>query len=365
MRCVGCGAELQFSYEDKEGYIDFKKFNALISIDKQAICKRCFSMVNYNIDILDHNNIPNKTYNFELLNSRNNIIVYIIDAINLEFYIPELTIVSKNTTCKLVIIVNKFDLLKNFNLENKIKEHYSNEINKIKINYEKIFFVSAFKKSDIDELANFFLSFPPLIFFNFVGPSSAGKSYLIDKIYEKIVYQKTSLTTSVFLKTTLYKNVLRLPNNSKFVDYYGFTRKDDLRYYLNNSNFKKVYIEKSPKLIGYQIKDTQSILIEGAARFDFFGEDIISFITLCNSNLKIHKTSIRKKSDDLIKKFDFPSAKENELLGERISLFFELKKTNAYDIIIFGLGVFRVMNCSKIIVEISQKINVLLRESLL
>jgi len=365
MRCAGCGVELQFLSENEIGFINISNYNALVDQKKDIFCKRCFNIKYYNKDILFHTNIENKNYDFNHFNCQRNILLYVVDALYFDFYIPELISISKKSKIKLIIIINKFDLLKNYNTDNRFKTYYFKQINQNMIKVEKIFCVSALKRNTLSELIQYLNELPPLTFFNVVGPSNSGKTELINSIYNSITSKETLLISSPFFKTTINPTIITLPNHSKLVDFFGFTRSDDLRYYFNIDNLVKIDIKKPEKLISYQLRNGQSMLIENIVRFDFFGKDVISFITNCNANLTIHKSNVNKKSNELSKLFNLPKAVEDRLLGEKTHLAYEFQSEKAYDILIFGLGIYRVMNCSKISLEISSKINVFIRESIL
>ena len=228
-----------------------------------------------------------------------------------------------------------------------------------------MFFVSALKSNGLSKIIEYLNSLPPFTFYNIIGPSNAGKTKIVNSLYKSMTSKETNLVSSPFFKTTINPTVLTLPDNSKIVDFYGFTRSDDLRYYLGVDSLLKVDIKKPEKLISYQLREGQSILLENMVRFDFFGKNIISFITYCNANITIHKSNINKKSAELTKLFNLPRDEEDKMLGEKRRLIYEFQSGNAYDVLIFGMGIFRIMNCSKISLEISEKIGVFIRESVI
>ena len=161
-KCLGCGKLI----DDNEKY-----------------CSRCFQIKNYNnylsVDVIDNNKI------IDLVNKKEVFTFFLCDFLNLNKKVVDL---YKQINNKKIFVISKMDIIpENVSLDSLVK--------RIKDIYEidKIMFISIKNNYGIKDLEKLINYYKEVLF---VGPSSSGKSSLINYLF------KTDLIVSNKQNTT-------------------------------------------------------------------------------------------------------------------------------------------------------------------
>ena len=142
-KCTGCGMELQFEDEKKEGYVPEEKF----IMEGDLLCQRCFKIKNYGKNSV--NNFKSEDYSKEVLNSvkKSDIILPIFDIIDFEGSFTE-EILDYLRDYRSIVLVNKIDLLPGFVHPTEIADWIKDRLAEEDIVPENIAFISAKSKYD-------------------------------------------------------------------------------------------------------------------------------------------------------------------------------------------------------------------------
>ncbi len=118
--CHGCGVELQSDNEAAIGYV--KNI-------QQSLCKRCFGIKNYN----EYKTVLKNNEEFinilKAINKTNDLVLLLIDIFNLP---TNLDIIKHHLSNDIILIVTKYDLLKPYLKEQKLKMRLLKSILKMK-----------------------------------------------------------------------------------------------------------------------------------------------------------------------------------------------------------------------------------------
>lgn len=305
IKCIGCGIEIQHENQDKTGYSP--KLNA-------KYCKRCFKIKHYNnasVATVD----KEKEEIINIIEKTNNHVIFVVDFLNINL---EIINTFKQINNPKTLIVSKLDLMaKNIKLErikNIVLEVY-------KLNTE-ILFISSLKKNTLRELTNY-LNRNNYSTNYVVGYVNAGKSSLINALYELNNDEKSIITTSNVPNTTLDFITMKITDNLVLIDSPGFAMDKSL---LNTQELiKKVNPKKTIKPITYQVKPESGIIIENNIKL-FNETNIKNSWTFYMSNLieinKIFKfedkdyiiIDVPENSDLIIKGFGFINIKESSTI---------------------------------------------------
>ena len=203
-KCTGCGMELQFEDEKKEGYVPEEKFIT----EGDLLCQRCFKIKNYGKNSV--NNFKSEDYSKEVLNSvkKSDIILPIFDIIDFEGSFTE-EILDYLRDYRSIVLVNKTDLLPGFVHPTEIADWIKDRLAEEDIVPENIAFISAKSKYGINGVIRKIKSIFPdkKVKAVVLGVSNVGKSSVIN-----LLLGKNKITTSKYSGTTLKSINNKIPD---------------------------------------------------------------------------------------------------------------------------------------------------------
>ena len=193
-KCEGCGIDLQNEFPNELGY------TPLLT---NKYCMRCFKLTNYGDKSPSNLNLTNEEI-ITKINNSNALVVFTCDFWTLSQNVVNLYHQIKQSK---IFLLTKIDLIpKNINLDilkNKIKKIYD---------LEDVLMISIKNNDGEKELIDVIKNQSKVLF---AGPTSSGKSSLINHLYGK------ELTVSSSLNTTQDLVVMDM-NNQKIIDAPGF-----------------------------------------------------------------------------------------------------------------------------------------------
>ena len=205
-KCTGCGMELQFEDEKKEGYVPEEKFIR----EGDLLCQRCFKIKNYGKNSV--NNFKSEDYSKEVLNSvkKSDIILPIFDIIDFEGSFTE-EILDYLRDYRSIVLVNKTDLLPGFVHPTEIADWIKDRLAEEDIVPENIAFISAKSKYGINGVIRKIKSIFPdkKVKAVVLGVSNVGKSSVIN-----LLLGKNKITTSKYSGTTLKSINNKIPDTN-------------------------------------------------------------------------------------------------------------------------------------------------------
>lgn len=273
-RCLGCGVKLQSINEDEVGFV----------LDSQKdLCERCFKLKHYNkssFDVLNYNNkdIINK------INENNHYVFFLIDYFNMSEEYLSLFKQINNPKC---LIITKLDLIfKSIKLK-QVKDFIRNTYDI----EENILFISSKKEEHLNEFNNYIKRYDIKEAY-FAGITNAGKSSLINKLYEINNEKKSNIVVSNLYNTTLDFIKIKISDEFKLIDSPGF---------ITNNYFSKITKKLNPKKyikpITYQTKEEIYYDIENLITINTSNKNSLTFYM--SNDLSIKKKY--KKVDNLVK----------------------------------------------------------------
>lgn len=282
-KCIGCGAKLQNTDENKNGYV--------LDINHKC-CVRCFKIKNYN----NHDIKGSILNNIELLskiNKKNCFTFFLCDFLSLSKKNIDLYLAIEN---KKVFVITKMDIIpKNIEL-NKLKD----TIKKVYGLDNVIFFSkeSGYGKNNILSLIE---SNDKVIF---AGPSNSGKSSLINYLFDK------AITVSNHKNTTL---------DFISIDYEGYIILDAPGF--NDDNIvDKIDFKKDIKPKTLQLKTgfvleiyNYQLYFEKDANLTLFLPNNIEFKTYKKKDNFTNELEIIGNSDVIINNIGFIYLKDNKM----------------------------------------------------
>jgi len=327
-KCIGCGETLQTEDINKDGYVKNENYD---------ICERCFKIRNYG-----EYKVVNKTnYDFfpilENIGKTKDLVVLVIDIFNIN---KDLEVIKKYISNPILLVITKRDILPLSTYDEKLKNYFNN----LDINVVDTVLISSMKNKNFDELMDKIYAHKTSNNIYVVGNTNAGKSTMINKIIYNYFNQNISITTSMLPSTTLNSIEIKLNDELTIIDTPGVLNSGDLSNFIDINTLKKVTPKKEIKPITYQIKESQSILIDELARIDIHDKNSV---TLYVSNaLNIERTFKPKGKLENLEKHSF-----------------YLKKNQ--DIVISGLGFFKFVSSGHVDIYTLSGVEVFVRDNLI
>jgi 30S ribosome assembly GTPase len=318
-KCVGCGAILQGTFLDKEGYT--KDIN-------HDYCERCFRITNYGdykVVTKDNNEF---TKILQEVNKSGDLVLVVIDL----FDIPKDMSIFDQIKNK-ILILNKRDIFAKDIFDFKFVDY-------IKGNYLNHLIISSEKNYHFDELLKMINDYKKSRDVYVVGYTNAGKSTMINKLIYNYSDYNYKITTSILPSTTLDLINIKLNDEINIIDTPGLLDKGSIINHVKPNDIKKIIPKTTIRPLIYQIKTLQYINIDNFAQIEISSGNITMFFA---NNLDISRTY----SNDL--KF----SKETNL-----SLYNE-------DIVISGLGFIKVSGSSNVVIRTNYDVDIYKRESLI
>lgn len=331
-KCSGCGVVLQEDNLLQEGY------TTSLSND---ICQRCFRMKNYGeYQVVTKNNSEYLDILKEVSNTKD-LVLYVTDLLNLE---EDLLHIREYLSNKIILVLNKKDVLPKSIKEEKIKKYFENN----NIIFEDVIVISTLKNFNIDHLLKKIKLLQTSRNVYVVGHTNAGKSTLINKMIKNYaVGEDKELTMSPLPSTTLSTVNIDINEYLTLIDTPGLVDTNSLVNYVDSKMLKKISPKKEIKPRTYQLKKEQSLIIEDIIRIDYKEGDRNSFIVFVSNDLKVKK---------------FTSSR-NEILKDKNKTNYDVKYDS--DLVINGLGFIKIVNKGVIDVYIDKNISTFTRNSLI
>ena len=343
-KCAGCGIELQFEDEKKEGYVPEEKF----IMEGDLLCQRCFKIKNYGKNSV--NNFKSEDYSKEVLNSvkKSDIILPIFDIIDFEGSFTE-EILDYLRDYRSIVLVNKTDLLPGFVHPAEIADWIKGRLAEEDIVPENIAFISAKNKYGINGVIRKIKSVFPSgkVKAVVLGVSNVGKSSVIN-----LLLGKNKITTSKYSGTTLKSINNKIPDtNITITDTPGLIPKE-------KRLSDMISVETGLKLVPageisrktFKLGDGQIFMFDAFCRFKvkeneiedkIEGENIYKpmFSAYSSKNVKFHVAK-EERVEDLLQGdfFEILKGEEKKKYFENKFVTFETVVEENEDLVISGLG---------------------------
>ena len=343
-KCAGCGIELQFEDEKKEGYVPEEKF----IMEGDLLCQRCFKIKNYGKNSV--NNFKSEDYSKEVLKSvkKSDIILPIFDIIDFEGSFSE-EILDYLRDYRSIVLVNKTDLLPGFVHPAEIADWIKDRLAEEDIVPENIAFISAKNKYGINGVIRKIKSVFPegKVKAVVLGVSNVGKSSVIN-----LLLGKNKITTSKYSGTTLKSINNKIPDtNITITDTPGLIPKE-------KRLSDMISVETGLKLVPageisrktFKLGDGQIFMFDAFCRFkvkeneiedETEGENIYKpmFSAYSSKNVKFHVAK-EERVEDLLQGdfFEILKGEEKKKYFENKFVTFETTVEENEDLVISGLG---------------------------
>ena len=343
-KCAGCGIELQFEDEKKEGYVPEEK----VIMEGDLLCQRCFKIKNYGKNSV--NNFKSEDYSKEVLNSvkKSDIILPIFDIIDFEGSFTE-EILDYLRDYRSIVLVNKIDLLPGFVHPAEIADWIKDRLAEEDIVPENIAFISAKNKYGINGVIRKIKSVFPSgkVKAVVLGVSNVGKSSVIN-----LLLGKNKITTSKYSGTTLKSINNKIPDtNITITDTPGLIPKE-------KRLSDMISVETGLKLVPageisrktFKLGDGQIFMFDAFCRFkvkeneiedEIEGENIYKpmFSAYSSKNVKFHVAK-EERVEDLLQGdfFEILKGEEKKKYFENKFVTFETTVEENEDLVISGLG---------------------------
>ena len=343
-KCAGCGIELQFEDEKKEGYVPEEKF----IMEGELLCQRCFKIKNYGKNSV--NNFKSEDYSKEVLKSvkKSDIILPIFDIIDFEGSFTE-EILDYLRDYRSIVLVNKTDLLPGFVHPAEIADWIKDRLAEEDIVPENIAFISAKNKYGINGVIRKIKSVFPegKVKAVVLGVSNVGKSSVIN-----LLLGKNKITTSKYSGTTLKSINNKIPDtNITITDTPGLIPKE-------KRLSDMISVETGLKLVPageisrktFKLGDGQIFMFDAFCRFkvkeneiedETEGKNIYKpmFSAYSSKNVKFHVAK-EERVEDLLQGdfFEILKGEEKKKYFENKFVTFETTVEENEDLVISGLG---------------------------
>ncbi len=280
IKCQGCGAILQTEDSTKVGYA--------LSLDHEY-CQSCYRLMHYGeANIHFH---PEDLPSLE----KDSLIVMVSSILHIDmlFSYP---VYRYQSEAHFVYLINQIDLLpESTNLDLLVKR-LTQKAQSLNVPFEDIILMSAVNRFDIENLKQYLSSYKYKNIY-LLGVQNSGKT----TIYKVLTQQTKALA---FKKAGLTQEALSAPFGDQIIyDMPGLYQEGYLHQILPYETYKKLIPDEKIKPRIYQIKDQQSLIIEGLIGITFGGQNLTA-VLYCDQNLKIHKTNAARVKELLTHKED-------------------------------------------------------------
>ena len=343
-KCTGCGMELQFEDEKKEGYVPEEKFIT----EGDLLCQRCFKIKNYGKNSV--NNFKSEDYSKEVLNSvkKSDIILPIFDIIDFEGSFTE-EILDYLRDYRSIVLVNKTDLLPGFVHPTEIADWIKDRLAEEDIVPENIAFISAKSKYGINGVIRKIKSIFPdkKVKAVVLGVSNVGKSSVIN-----LLLGKNKITTSKYSGTTLKSINNKIPDtNITITDTPGLIPKE-------KRLSDMISVETGLKLVPageisrktFKLEEGQVFMFDAFCWFKVKENNIVNkteeetgykpiFSAYSSKNVKFHLTK-EERVEELLEGdfFELLKGEEKKKYFENEFVTFKTTVKENEDLVISGLG---------------------------
>ena len=180
-----------------------------------------------------------------------------------------------------------------------------------------------------------------------VGHTNVGKSSIINKFIKNYSVSEKELTISFLPSTTLNKMDIEINEDLTLIDTPGLVDRGNIIHYVDVKDMKRIIPKQEIKPKTYQIKEDQTILLDGLVRIDYLEGSRNSFTFFVSNELKMTKLFLNRGD------------KLKNLSKREIEVFYN------QDIVINGLGFIKVKNKCKVDIYIDKSVEIYTRNSLI
>lgn len=295
--CIGCGAMLQSTEENKAGYVPSSVLKKPAEELKDVYCKRCFRLRHYNevsdVELTDDDFLTM----LNDISSKDALVVNVIDIFDFNgSLITGMQRFAGNNP--LIIVGNKLDLLPKSLGEGKMRQWLTERVHEVGLRPKEIILTSALKKDSVRQLMKLIDKERKGRDVYIVGATNVGKSTLINQIINIATDSPDVITTSYFPGTTLGSIEIPLEDGKNIVDTPGVVLRTNLTNHLTREELKKVIPRREIKPIVYQLNEEQTVFIGGLARFDYEkGPGKQPFVFYNANEVQLHRTKLAKADE--------------------------------------------------------------------
>ena len=364
-RCEGCGVKIQTLDPTKIGYI---RSEVYLKNPDDFLCERCYNLIHYhkNVEVLyNENDFLN---NVKKIADSKGLVVNIVDIFDLEGTCIE-NINQLFPNSKIILVANKFDLFLNTVNVSRVKEYLNRYLKSKSIDVDKSLIISSFKQNDIIRLLKTIEEFAAGRDAYLFGVTNVGKSSIINQISRLIHQNNPKVTVSNTVGTTLDFIKIGLFKHSFIIDTPGIINPQQITFYLDRDNLKRITPKRFIKPIVYQLNPEQALFIGGFCIIKFISGIRSSFVVNVPESLPIHRTKLEQTEqffkmhqDDILK---IPNPNEREKMGKLKTYRFSFDENQKTDLSISGLGFVTLVGAGELEVVCYEKIKVSLREAII
>ncbi|MEY8291379.1 ribosome biogenesis GTPase YqeH [Carnobacteriaceae bacterium 52-44] len=290
--CIGCGAKLQSTEENKAGYVPSSVLKRPSSELQDIYCRRCFRLRHYNevsdVELTDDDFLRM----LNEISSKDALIVNVVDIF--DFSGTLITGMQRFAGSNpLLIVGNKVDLVPNAVSHGKIRQWLTEQMHEAGIRPKDVVLTSAKRSESVKKLMEIIEKERRGRDVYIVGATNVGKSTLINQIINIATESDDVITTSYFPGTTLGSIEIPLDDGSNIIDTPGIIQHTNLTHFLSGKELKQVIPRREVKPKIYQLNDRQTIFVDGVARFDYIkGEGKQPFVFYVSNDLQLHRTKL-------------------------------------------------------------------------
>ena len=299
--CFGCGTPFQSEDKEKKGYVPANK------IDDATYCMRCFRMMHYG-EQMSVDTPKDAKEIIRKVNNDNKFVVFLVDYLNISGYVIDLFKSIKN---RKLLVINKCELLPDNITYDMLKKYISDIYDieddiKLKGGTTNHGVKSVYKYLMDNNIHEAYL----------LGISNSGKSTFINDLADVLDSKINRINTNSHANTTLDFMRVKLNNDLTLIDSPGFIIPESLNNDVTN---------KDIKMLSFNKKDNETIQLLNNKYFIRVtdGTPLTLFTNYQDTNL------IKKYFKD-------------------VNLENEIDVDNNQDIVIFGIGIIRFKNKTKV-----------------
>lgn len=323
-KCFGCGTRLQSEDKSALGYV--------YDLNRE-LCERCFRINNYG----EYKEVAKSNEEYikilKQVSKTKDLVLLVVDSFNLD----KLDIINDYLTNPMILVLTKRDVLpKSLN-----DEKILNYLNSDKLNIVNKIIISSYKNYNFDELLASIRRNQRTENVYVVGFTNSGKSTMINKLMHNYSTNKSQITTSILPSTTLDTIEIKLDEKLKLIDTPGLLIEGDITNYVDAKMLKKIIPNKEIKPLSYQIKGKQTIIVEDLLKIEVDNNNVILYFS---NQLKIERYY-----------------KEKVLNLEK----HELKLNGNEDVVVKGLGFFKVLKQGNIAIYTLPGVSVYKRKAII
>lgn len=354
--CCGCGIKLQTINPQDVGFIP-------LAVEKNnEYCKRCYALIHRNIVI--ENTVHTFLDPFANI-KKEDVVILVVDAFEIDWSLTPIRDLQPQNI-PFIVCINKIDKVNDSHYLEKLHEYIASFIKKTSLLIDTIA-VSAKINYHINHLADLIFRCKRKNIW-FIGETNVGKSAIINRLLEKFAISRAKLTESQQPFTT--RNTIKIPilNQITLIDTPAWSDSNHLNLSLSVATRKQIsdYHIYHPKT--YQLKDLQTIFIQGFVRLDFIPQLTLSASIYTSPNLHLHRTKLEKAplifsqhQHDIL---HIPTLDEQKHLGS----WKERKRiviTEPTEIVFQHLGFCRIVGIGEVIIHTYDNVSILIRKAII